>query len=106
MFFIGMIVGMHVSYTIRVIMRADYPELYDPPTGIRKILSPLTFPALISIFVSGFINLPWYIVIIWFLVCGLIITPIIFKKIPLERIFYYKPYSEALLLLLGILVWI
>ena len=106
MFFIGMIVGMHVSYTIRVVMRAEYPELYDPPTGIRKILSPLTFPALTSIFIWGFVNLPWYVVIIWFLVCTLLITPIIFKKIPLTRIFYYKPHSEALLLLLGILVWI
>jgi hypothetical protein len=28
------------------------------------------------------------------------------NKFPLERIFYYKSHSEALLLLLGILVWI
>ena len=106
MFFIGMIVGMHVGYTIRVIMRSDNPALYDEHKGIKKILSTLTFPAWISIFVWGFVNLPWYIVIIWFFVCALLITPIVFKKIPLERIFYYKAHSEALLLLLGILVWI
>ena len=106
MFFIGMIVGMHVGYTIRVIMRSDNPALYDDHKGIKKMLSMLTFPAWISIFFWGFANLPWYVVIIWFLVCALLITPIVFKKFPLERIFYYKAYSEALLLLLGILVWI
>ena len=106
MFFIGMIVGMHVGYTIRVIMRAEYPDIYDPPTGVRQILSTLTFPAWISIFIWGFINLPWYVVIIWFLICALVITPVVFNKIPLERIFYYKPHSEALLLLLGLLVWV
>ena len=92
MFFIGMIVGMHVGYTIRVIMRSEHPDIYDPPTGVRQILSTLTFPAWISIFIWGFINLPWYVVIIWFLICALVITPIVFQKIPLERIFYYKPY--------------
>tara|TARA_B100000029_G_scaffold205981_1_gene203802 strand:+ start:337 stop:657 length:321 start_codon:yes stop_codon:yes gene_type:complete len=106
MFFIGMIVGMHVGYTIRVIMRSEHPDIYDPPTGVRQILSTLTFPAWISIFIWGFINLPWYVVIIWFLICALVITPIVFNKIPLERIFYYKPHSEALLLLLGLLVWV
>ena len=106
MFFIGMIVGMHVGYTLRVIMRSENSALYDDHKGIKKILSAVTFPAWISIFVWGFINLPWYVVIIWFLVCGLLITPIVFKKIPLAKIFYYKPHSEALLLLLGILVWI
>ena len=106
MFFIGMIVGMHVGYTIRVIMRSNNPELYDDQKGIKKMLSTLTFPAWISIFVWGFAILPWYVVIIWFLVCALLVTPIVFKKFPLERIFYYKAHSEALLLLLGILVWI
>ena len=106
MFFVGMIVGMHVGYTIRVIMRSDKPALYDGHKGIKKILSTLTFPAWTSIFVWGFVNLPWYVVIIWFLVCALLITPIMFKKFSLERIFYYKPHSEALLLLLGVLVWI
>ena len=106
MFFIGMIVGMHVGYTIRVIMRAENPASYDPPTGVRQMLSTLTFPAWGSIFIWGFINLPWYVVIIWFLICALVITPIVFQKIPLARIFYYKPHSETLLLLLGILVWV
>ena len=74
-----MIVGMHVGYTIRVIMRSDNPALYDDHKGIKKMLSTLTFPAWISIFVWGFANLPWYVVIIWFLVCALLITPIVFK---------------------------
>ena len=51
MFFIGMIVGMHVGYTIRVIMRSDNPALYDDHKGIKKMLTTLTFPAWISIFV-------------------------------------------------------
>ena len=56
MFFIGMIVGMHVGYTIRVIMRSDNPALYDDHKGIKKMLSMLTFPAWISIFFWGFAN--------------------------------------------------
>ena len=39
-------------------------------------------------FVWGFANLPWYVVIIWFLVCALLITPIIFKKFPLDEIIF------------------
>ena len=96
MFFIGMIVGMHVGYTIRVIMRSDNPALYDDHKGIKKMLSTLTFPAWISIFVWGFVNLPWYVVIIWFLVCALLITPIMFKKFSLERIFSLGNNSSKL----------
>ena len=101
-----MIVGVHVFYTIHVIQRAEYPELYDTPTGKKKILSTLSIPALCSLVIWGVGFLPWYVVIIWFLVCSFMITPIMFKKIPLATIFHYKPHSEALLLLLGILIWI
>ena len=38
MFFIGMIVGMHVGYTLRVIMRSENPASYDDHKGIKKIL--------------------------------------------------------------------
>ena len=102
-FFIGMIVGFHVGYTIRVWMRSSIP--YPDQKGIPLITSTLSFPCWISIFIWGFINLPWYVVIVWFLICGFIVIPIIFQKIPLSIITKYKVHCETLLIILSVLIW-
>ena len=106
MWFVGILVGMHVGYTIVVIMRSDDPAFYDAHKGIKKILSILTFPAFISLILWGFFNLPWYVVIIWFLVCALLITRKVYKNIPLKNFFRYKTHFEALMLAFGMGIWL
>lgn len=102
LFIIGMIIGQHCGYTIRVEMRGERPI---PQTSLERAITTLTFPSWISLFIWGFINLKWYLVIGIFLVCALIITPIVFNKFPLATIFRFKIISESILLILGILVW-
>ncbi len=61
LFFIGMILGQHCGYTIRVEMRGAAPIAQ---TSIQKIITTMTFPAWISMFIWGFLNLKWYILFI------------------------------------------
>ena len=102
LFFIGMILGQHCGYTIRVEMRGEAPIAQ---TSIQKIITTMTFPAWISLFIWGFLNLKWYIVIGTFLFCAFIITPFVFNKFSLPAIFKVKTITEFSLLICGIIVW-
>ena len=102
LFFIGMILGQHCGYTIRVEMRGEAPIAQ---TSIQKIITTMTFPAWISLFIWGFLNLKWYIVIGTFLFCAFIITPFVFNKSNLQPIFKVKTITEFSLLICAIIVW-
>ena len=102
LFFIGMILGQHCGYTIRVEMRSEVPIAQ---TSIQKIITTMTFPAWISLFIWGFLNLKWYIVIGTFLFCAFIITPFVFNKSSLPAIFKVKTITEFSLLICSIIVW-
>lgn len=103
LFFLGMIFGQHCGYTIRVEMRSGQPLAQ---TSFQNIITTLSFPAWVSLFIWGFLNLKWFLVIGTFLFCAFIITPFVFKKATLPIIFKYKTTSEIILLIFGVSVWL
>ena len=103
LFFIGMILGQHCGYAIRTEMRGGVPIVQ---TSIQRMITTMSFPAWISLFVWGFLNLKWYIVIGTFLFCAFLITPFVFNKSRLPAIFKMKTLTEFSLLICGTVIWV
>ena len=101
-FFIGMALGQHCGYTNLTQMRGGMDQ-YQNKT--RMIISTLTFPAWIGLFIWGFLNLTWYLTLGTFLFCAFLITPFIFKPHRLNSIFKYQFHTELSLIIIGLLIW-
>ena len=103
LFLLGMILGQHCGYTNLTQMRAVIDQYSN---NFSMILSILTFPAWIGLFIWGFINLTWYITLGTFLICALVITPLVFKSDRLHLIYRYQKISESLLVIIGLIIWL
>ncbi|MEL6368108.1 MAG: hypothetical protein AAFR91_03755 [Pseudomonadota bacterium] len=86
-FILALAASLIAGYAIRIMSRDSAGLVLTQHESMwRQIVGALAFPAMLALIVWGFLELPWWFVVVAFIGLSIVAVPAVFGRDPMQRL--------------------